>query len=178
MDPTSKKVRFGVVHAWSKEEHMAIMEGTSLNYFTCTLGEAARWNAEHPHPFYTVNDLIDEQAEEFRQRTALNVASDHTEDGKEAKSGESSLCHYTCSPIEQTTDFTYRELRDFSLAAAARLRRRLQGASLAGSGTVGLLCSSTIEFILTWLGLMRLGVPVMLLTYVTTCLLYLLRTKI
>lgn len=35
------------------------------------------------------------------------------------------------------------------------------------SGTAGLLCSSTPEFILTWLGLMRLGISVMILAYVT-----------
>lgn len=66
-----------------------------------------------------------------------------------------------------TLDFTYRELRIYSLATAARLRRRLQVSDRNASGTVGLLCSSTPEFILTWLGLMRLGISVMLLAYVT-----------
>lgn len=66
-----------------------------------------------------------------------------------------------------TLDFTYRELRAYSLATAARLRRRLQVSDRNASGTVGLLCSSTPEFILTWLGLMRLGISVMLLAYVT-----------
>lgn len=64
-------------------------------------------------------------------------------------------------------DFTYRELRTYSLATATRLRRRLQVSDRNASGTVGLLCSSTPEFILTWLGLMRLGISVMLLAYVT-----------
>ncbi|KAL1848673.1 putative NRPS-like protein biosynthetic cluster [Diaporthe australafricana] len=120
---------------------------THLNYFTCTLGEAARWNAEHPHPFHTVNHLIDEQAEDLRQTPAVNFPGGcFAEDGKEMKS-----------------DFTYRELRTYSLATAARLRRRLQVSNRNASGTVGLLCSSTPEFILTWLGLMRLGISVMLL---------------
>lgn len=60
-------------------------------------------------------------------------------------------------------DFTYRELQHYSIAAAARLRRRLQVSSRVGAGTAALLCSSTPEFILTWLGLMRLGMSVMLL---------------
>lgn len=47
-----------------------------------------------------------------------------------------------------------------------RLRRRLQIASRGGSTTVGLLCSSSPEFILAWLGLMRLDMAVMLLAYV------------
>lgn len=34
------------------------------------------------------------------------------------------------------------------------------------SDTAGLLCSSTPEFILTWLGLMRLGISVLILAYV------------
>lgn len=51
------------------------------------------------------------------------------------------------------------------MASAARLRRRLQIANRAGSATVGLLCSSTPEFVLTWLGLLRLGMSVMLLAY-------------
>lgn len=69
--------------------------------------------------------------------------------------------------LSLTLDFTYRELRAYSLATAARLRRRLQVSDRNASGTAGLLCSSTPEFILTWLGLMRLGISVMLLAYVT-----------
>lgn len=61
---------------------------THLNYFTCTLGEAAIWNAQHPHPFTTVNHLIDEQADELRQRPAVNFPGGClSEDGREMKSG-------------------------------------------------------------------------------------------
>lgn len=143
-----KRVRFDV-HAWSQDPAPADMAqaDTGLNYFTCTLGEAAAWNAHHPHPFHTVNHLIDEQAEDLRQRPAVNFPGGcFAEDGREIKS-----------------DFTYRELRTYSLATAARLRRRLQVSDRNASGTVGLLCSSTPEFILTWLGLMRLGISVMLM---------------
>lgn len=150
----AKKVRFDVVQPWSQDNNSsAPRPETHLNYFTCTLGGAARWNKEHTHPFQTVNDLIDAQARELRQRPALNFAGGcHAEDGKEMKS-----------------DFTYRELRNYSLATAVRLRRRLQVASRVGTGTVGLLCSSSTEFILTWLGLMRLGVSVMLLAPQLDC---------
>ncbi|PSR99252.1 hypothetical protein BD289DRAFT_361380 [Coniella lustricola] len=117
------------------------------SYFTCTLGQAARWNANRPHPFKTVNHLIDEQANELRQRPAVNFPGGcYSDDGREMK-----------------TEFTYRELRHYSLVAAARLRRRLQVASRADSSTAGLLCSSTPEFLVTWLGLMRLGMSVMVL---------------
>lgn len=61
---------------------------TNLNYFICTLGEAAIWNREHPHPFHTVNDLVDEQAKELRQRPAINFAGGcNGEDGRQVKSG-------------------------------------------------------------------------------------------
>lgn len=49
------------------------------------------------------------------------------------------------------------------MTAAVRLRRRLQVASRGESTAVGLLCASTPEFVLTWLGLLRLGLSVMLL---------------
>lgn len=167
----AKRVRFDVVPAWSRSGSPVPIAETHLNYFTCTLGEAARWSAENPHPFLTVNDLIDEQARELRQRPALNIAGDcHAEDGRELKSGMSQVVNIvTASTLLLTwsTDFTYRELRTFSLAVAVRLRRRLQVSTRVGSGTVGLLCSSSPEFILTWLGLMRLGVSVMILAYVT-----------
>lgn len=89
----SKKVRFHVdawSHGWTKNPGTGTMETaeTHLNYFTCTLGEAARWNADHPHPFHTVNHLIDEQAEDLRQTPAVNFPGGcFAEDGREMKSG-------------------------------------------------------------------------------------------
>lgn len=87
-----KSVRFRV-QAWSyNDKQPPIMEKTPLNYFTCTLGEAARWNIDHPHPFSTINDLIDEQAKELRQRPAVNFpGSCHGEDGRAMKSGDEIL---------------------------------------------------------------------------------------
>ncbi|KAJ4420820.1 putative NRPS-like protein biosynthetic cluster [Gnomoniopsis sp. IMI 355080] len=107
---SSKRVRFHI-SGWTALNKTADadtdnMSKTNLNYFTCTLGEAAKWNEAHPHPFETVNDLIDVQAGEMRQRPAVNFPGGcNGEDGRAMKS----------------------------------------------------------EFILTWLGLMRLGVSVMLL---------------
>lgn len=65
--------------------------------------------------------------------------------------------------MDSHTDFTYKELRDYSVFAATRLRRRMQVALRGHSSTVGLLCNSTPAFILTWLGLMRLGMSVLIL---------------
>lgn len=87
--PMNKRVRFNV-HAWRPDPEPANMAqvDSGLNYFTCTLGEAAAWNADHPHPFHTVNHLIDEQAEDLRQRPAVNFPGGcFAEDGREIKSG-------------------------------------------------------------------------------------------
>lgn len=90
----NKKVRFQV-HGWShdnKQPETMTETATDLNYFTCTLGQAAKWNHDHPHPFDTVNDLIDEQAKELRQRPAVNFPGGcNTEDGHEMKSGRLQL---------------------------------------------------------------------------------------
>lgn len=88
---SKKHVRFQVqVQVWSHEDNKPhVMEPTHLNYFTCTLGEAALWNADHSHPFRTVNDLIDEQAKEIRQRPAVNFPGGcYGEDGRGMKSGD------------------------------------------------------------------------------------------
>lgn len=85
----SKRVRFNV-NAWSQDPTPATtaQADARLNYFTCTLGEAATWNGDHPHPFHTVNHLIDEQAQDLRQRPAVNFPGGcFAEDGREIKSG-------------------------------------------------------------------------------------------
>lgn len=87
----SKKVRFQI-HGSNRNSSSttAAMEDTqtNLDYFTCTLGEAARWNEAHPHPFQTVNHLIDEQADDLGQRPAVNFPGGCAgEDGRKMKSG-------------------------------------------------------------------------------------------
>jgi hypothetical protein len=87
----TKRVRFDV-HVWSQDPAIANMvpADTGLNYFTCTLGEAATWNADHPHSFHTVNHLIDVQAEVLRQNPAVNFPGGcFTDDGRAIKSGGS-----------------------------------------------------------------------------------------
>lgn len=166
-----KKVRFQVCS--HDDRNLDMMPKTQPNYFACTLGEAAQWNTEHPHSFHTVNDLIDGQAEQLRHRPAVNFPDGwNGEDGRGIKSGKAKQEPlYTYKRNKRSSnffpsDFTYRELRDYSVVAAIKLRRRMQIASRGGSTTVGLLCSSSPEFILAWLGLMRLGMAVMLLSYV------------
>ena len=42
-----------------------------VNYFVCTLGQAAALNADQPHPFKTVNEFIDHQAREHPSHPAI-----------------------------------------------------------------------------------------------------------
>ncbi len=42
-----------------------------LNYFVCTLGQAAITNAENPHGFQTVNNFLDLQARLIPQNPAV-----------------------------------------------------------------------------------------------------------
>lgn len=91
---TSKKVRFHI-KGWSHSTNNSnpeIMPDTHLDYFTCTLGEAAKWNEAHPHPFETVNHLVDEQADELRERPAVTFPGGcNGEDGRPIKSGMPAL---------------------------------------------------------------------------------------
>ena len=58
---------------------------------------------------------------------------------------------------------TFKALKDLSLAASSRLAELLQLSQDGTSGTIGLLSLSGLEFVLTWLGLMRTGCTVFLL---------------
>ena len=42
-----------------------------VNYFVCTLGQAAALNAKKPHSFKTVNEFIDHQARQYSTRPAV-----------------------------------------------------------------------------------------------------------
>ena len=45
--------------------------GLDTNYFTCTLGEAAEYNARKPSEFTTINKLIDIQSSTFPDHLAV-----------------------------------------------------------------------------------------------------------
>ena len=42
-----------------------------VNYFICTLGQAAEFMAEKPRSYKTVNEFIDHQARQYPSRPAL-----------------------------------------------------------------------------------------------------------
>ncbi|KAH7153986.1 hypothetical protein DER46DRAFT_702641 [Fusarium sp. MPI-SDFR-AT-0072] len=117
------------------------------NYFTCTLGEAARLKRkdEKAKTWTTVVELIDDQAERNPDAPALGFA--------------------TFTHLKSTQVFrhllTFRHLSDTSRHAAHILSAHLP--KEPKSLKIGLLSSSSTEFVLTWLGLMRLGYTVLLL---------------
>ncbi|KAF5597455.1 nonribosomal peptide synthetase [Fusarium subglutinans] len=117
------------------------------NYFTCTLGEAARLKRkdDKAKTWTTVVELIDDQAERIPDAPALGFA--------------------TFTHLKSTQVFrhllTFRHLSDTSKHAAQILSTRLP--KEPKSLKIGLLSSSSTEFVLTWLGLMRLGYTVLLL---------------
>lgn len=116
------------------------MASTQHNYFTCTLGQAAERKTTGDKSFETIIHLIDEQARSAPNLPALGFA-----DYSSAGHGSS---------------VSFLELRDLSQQAAHLLAAAV---GLNGTQTVGLLCTSSLDLAITWLGLMRLGISVILL---------------
>lgn len=52
-------------------EHDHLQGKERVDYFTCTLGQAAAARAEHPTSYGTVNDLFDERCREIPDRLAV-----------------------------------------------------------------------------------------------------------
>ncbi|EMT71468.1 Linear gramicidin synthase subunit D [Fusarium odoratissimum] len=123
------------------------------NYFTCTLGEATRLKRkdEKAKTWTTVVELIDDQAEMNPDAPALGFA--------------------TFTHLKSTQVFrhllTFRHLSDTSKHAAQILSTHLP--KDPRSLKIGLLSSGSTEFVLTWLGLMRLGYTVLLLAVQHLC---------
>lgn len=100
MAKPARTVRFQI-GGWSEDKKTTIehadlspASASKLSYFTCTLGQAAKWNEQHPHPFQTVNHLIDAQANELRQRPAVNFpGSCYTGDGRAMKTGKALISY-------------------------------------------------------------------------------------
>ncbi|KAM0500968.1 hypothetical protein ACHAP8_004689 [Fusarium lateritium] len=124
------------------------MTSIKPNYFTCTLGQAAQLKKQHGSPKWkTVLELIDQQAQNIPDSPALGFAT-----FKHLKSSQ-------VSPYF----LTFKGLSESSKHAAQILSRDLPQPKDSSHMTVGLLAASTTDFVLTWLGLMRLGYTVLLL---------------
>jgi hypothetical protein len=117
-------------------------------YFTCTLGEAAQWNLANPPPFATLNELVDWAASAHPEEEAFGFA--------EAGSQKQDADH----------PFTFASLQTLSLQAASLLSRTIKDrAGTASQVCFGLMSKSNADFVWMWLGLIRLGYSVLLITY-------------
>jgi acyl-CoA synthetase (AMP-forming)/AMP-acid ligase II len=132
------------------------------SYFTCTLGEAARWNLKHPHSFNTVHGLIAEQARVRPNALAVGFPQCGFDDG--SMSPEAAIGRQTEQRLRAPDQLSFLGLHQLSLALASRLEGQVNTAGDGrGKRTVGLLSLSSTELILTWIGLMRLGFTVLLI---------------
>ncbi|GAB7349481.1 hypothetical protein MBLNU459_g0193t1 [Dothideomycetes sp. NU459] len=114
-------------------------------YFTCTLGQAATLGLTNKD-FKNINQFVTSQAENIPDQPAVAFA-----DLNPASKTCTGSSVWTFSEVHQTTE-----------KVAALLQHR-DGEALARSKTVALICSSTPEFLFTWLALMRLGHAVLLI---------------
>ncbi|EME81979.1 uncharacterized protein MYCFIDRAFT_29743 [Pseudocercospora fijiensis CIRAD86] len=111
-----------------------------LNYFTCTLGEA---QAHRDDTFANITDFIEQQAKSY---------PDYPAAGFYTPSSKSSATWHT-------DIFTFQDVLSRSVGTANALAGILE---VDGRKVVALLCPSTVEFLFTWLGLIRLGHSVLL----------------
>ncbi|KAM0544709.1 hypothetical protein ACHAPJ_011696 [Fusarium lateritium] len=127
------------------------MSSVDPNYFACTLGEAARLKqqaASSAKSWKTVLELIDQQARDIPQSPAVGFATFNHEDASQG------LPRHLIS---------FQDLSELSKNAARVLSGQLPAANTTSSLAIGLLSASSLDFVLTWLGLMRLGYTVLLL---------------
>ncbi|KAJ3538484.1 hypothetical protein NM208_g5889 [Fusarium decemcellulare] len=128
------------------------MAAFNQTYFTCTLGEATRLKCEAGDSMpscETVIELIDQQARDHPQSPALGFAT---------------FQHEASMPESPHPVLSFRDLSELSRCATQALSDYLVPTNKTNSATtVGLLCTSSVDFVLTWLGLMRLGYSALLL---------------
>lgn len=132
-----------------------------LNYFTCTLGHATILKEQAGHPvasYKNVLELIEHQAKIRPQAPAIGFARFH--DG----GSNSSSTEADASPWPKW--LTFAQLHESSIRASRILRSRIsprRNESGVHGNVIALLCPSSMDFILIWLGLMRLGYTVLFL---------------
>ncbi|KAL8728930.1 MAG: hypothetical protein Q9181_005172, partial [Wetmoreana brouardii] len=114
-----------------------------LNCFTCTLGQALRVDEKNTHPYKTINDFLDHQAfnEPYRHAVGFPDPSAQVSNGR----WDYKTYLYSAQNLGMLLRATFEDVNEQQ-----------------NSGTVALLCPSSLEFLFTWLGLMRLGYSVLL----------------
>jgi acyl-coenzyme A synthetase/AMP-(fatty) acid ligase len=116
----------------------------AATYFTCTLGQAQSLGLTNSN-FKNINQFIDSQAKAIPNQPAVGFAIPSSSDSQ-----------------WKSKTWTFSDLQDGSKRVAALLQKT-HGEVLTKLNTVALICPSTPEFLFTWLALMRLGHPVLLI---------------
>ncbi|KAI9677427.1 MAG: putative NRPS-like protein biosynthetic cluster [Caeruleum heppii] len=116
----------------------------NTNYFVCTLGQAAALKATHPR-YSTINNLVDELATVSPDAPAVGFPKPPATGSQDDK--------------WEDEIFDFRGLRQQSMRVARQLSKDVLPPPSNGvaSRTVAILCSSSSDFLLLWLGLTRLG---------------------
>ena len=119
-----------------------------LNYFTCTLGQAAL--LKHERSYSTIPEFIDQQARNNPRLPAVGVYVP-------SRKPEEAWQHHV---------FTFRDVQRAVISTAIAIKQRAASDLLLSAhqyDTVALLCSSSWQFLFTWLALLYLGHPVLLI---------------
>jgi len=113
-----------------------------INYFICTLGQAA---VQQDHgSFKNINELIDQQAEHVPNLPAVGFYAP-------SKNSNSFWNHQI---------LTFEQIGQGSKVVANILANKVR---VSPKQTVALVCPSSADFLFSWLALMRLGHPVLLI---------------
>ncbi|KAJ4557146.1 putative NRPS-like protein biosynthetic cluster [Exophiala dermatitidis] len=115
----------------------------NVNYFTCTLGEAIHY--QQGKAYRTINEFI-----EFKSGQTPDLPAIGFFVPGQASSGQP----------WKTEILSFKDVQNGSRVAAQALSRTINAEP---GQTVALLCPSSTSFLFTWLGLIRLGHPVLLI---------------
>lgn len=113
------------------------------NYFVCTLGQATALNHD-PKPYQTISEFLSHQSKNCGPKPAV---------GFPIPRREGNWNHQVLN---------FQDIDNATQLFAQRLSKAFELVHKTPE-TVALLCHSSPEFLFTWLGLMRLGHPVLLL---------------
>lgn len=120
----------------------------SLNYFTCTLGEAAELMGNIPRDFETITEFIDVQAQIHRDKPAVGFPFPASENNE----------------TRGYNLYSFNGLKRGSIVVAKSLTHLVvENKIIDEQKCVGLICPSSEDFLFVWLGLMRAGFSVLLI---------------
>ncbi|KAF2109008.1 male sterility protein-domain-containing protein [Lophiotrema nucula] len=114
------------------------------NYFVCTLGQASTLESQSK-PYRTISDFCTYQAKEHGNSPAVGFAIPRQDE-----------------KAWEYTILTFRDVEEGTKAFADQTLKTY-GDAVQTPQTVALLCHSSMEFLLAWLGLMKLGHSVLLI---------------